>query len=208
MIALNTTHLVINTTPQAATSTVEFSPDGILAYLRSRGLRVTRSRRGIILALFRATRPLSLTELQQQAQVEGGILPDYATVFRMMVLLESLNIVHKVNLRRSCSYFELTYPGRQYYHLVCTRTGTVTRLEIPCPVAEVERFIKDKFGYTNLTHSLEFFGVSPEGAELPPAPAPTPEPVAAQPEPPAITLPAPVTAGAPVFTLPANEPAA
>lgn len=96
------------------------------------------------------------------------MLPDYATVFRMMVLLESLSLAHKVNLRRSCSYYELTYPGRQNYHLVCTRTGTVTRLEIPCPVAEVERFIKEKFGYTGLHHSLEFFGVSPEGAALPP----------------------------------------
>ncbi len=150
------------------TAPTEFSPDGILSYLRGRGLRITRSRRGIIQALFKATQPLSLTEIQAKALAEGGILPDYATVFRMMVLLESLNIAHKVNLRRSCSYYELTYPGRQNYHLVCTRTGAVTRLEIPCPVAEVERFIKEKFGYTGLHHSLEFFGLSPEGAALPP----------------------------------------
>lgn len=161
------------------TTTPDFTPEGILALLRSRGLRITRSRRGIILALFRATRPLSLTEIQQQALVEGGILPDYATVFRMMVLLESLDIAHKVNLRRSCSYYELTYPGRQYYHLVCTRTGKVTRLEIPCPVAEVERFIKDKYNYSGLHHSLEFFGVSPEGAAMP-EPV-TPEPAAVEP---------------------------
>ena len=137
---------------------MEFSADGILALLRSQGMRVTRSRRGIMLALFKAKRPLSLTEIQQQALVEGGLLPDYATVFRMMILLESLNIVHKVNLKRSCSYYELTDPSKHYDHLVCMECGQVVLLDIPCPVEEVERQIEDKYGFTGLHHSLEFFG--------------------------------------------------
>ena len=137
---------------------IDFSADGILSLLRSQGMRVTRSRRGIMLALFKAERPLSLTELQTQAEIEGGLLPDYATVFRMMILLESLNVVHKVNLKRSCSYFELTDPSRHHDHLVCTECGNVQLLEIPCPVEETERLIEQKYGFTGLHHSLEFFG--------------------------------------------------
>jgi Fe2+ or Zn2+ uptake regulation protein len=137
---------------------MSFNAEGILLMLRSQGMRITRSRRGIMLALFKAKTPLSLTEIQEQALIEGGMLPDYATVFRMMILLESLNIVHKVNLKRSCSYYELTDPSRHHDHLVCTECGHVQLLDIPCPVEEVEQMIESKYGFTGLHHSLEFFG--------------------------------------------------
>jgi len=137
---------------------MDFNADGILSLLRSQGMRVTRSRRGILMALFKAKRPLSLTEIQEQALVEGGLLPDYATVFRMMILLESLDIVHKVNLKRSCSYYELTDPSKHYDHLVCTECGQVILLEIPCPVEAAEHRIEAEYGFTGLHHSLEFFG--------------------------------------------------
>jgi Fe2+ or Zn2+ uptake regulation protein len=137
----------------------------ILGLLRSQGMRVTRSRRGILQALFKASRPLSLVEIQQQALLEGGILPDYATVFRMMILLETMNLVHKVNLKRSCSYYELTDPSRHHDHLVCTDCGQVTLLNIPCPVEAAERTIAEEFGYTGLHHSLEFFGRCPACTE-------------------------------------------
>ena len=137
---------------------VSFSAEGILAMLRSQGMRITRSRRGIMLALFKAARPLSLIEIQGQALVEGGILPDYATVFRMMILLESLNVIHKVNLKRSCSYYELTDPSRHHDHLICTECGEVILLEIPCPVEGVVRRIEQQYGFSGLHHSLEFFG--------------------------------------------------
>jgi len=111
-----------------------------------------------MLALFKAKRPLSLVEIQAEALLEGGQLPDYATVFRMMILLESLGIVHKVNLKRSCSYYELTDPSRHHDHLVCVDCGQVTLLDIPCPVEAVEQEIEQKYGFTGLHHSLEFFG--------------------------------------------------
>jgi Fe2+ or Zn2+ uptake regulation protein len=139
-------------------SLTNFDAEGILDMLRSQGMRVTRSRRGIMLALFKAPRPLSLIELQGQALIEGGLLPDYATVFRMMILLETMNVVHKVNLKRSCSYYELTDPSRHHDHLICTDCGHVLLLEIPCPVEAVERRIEQEFGFTGLHHSLEFFG--------------------------------------------------
>ena len=137
---------------------MDFNANGILSLLRSQGMRITRSRRGIMQALFKADRPLSLTEIQDRALAEGGLLPDYATVFRMMILLEGMDIVHKVNLKRSCSYYELTDPSKHYDHLVCTDCGQVVLLEIPCPVHAVEKHIESQYGFTGLHHSLEFFG--------------------------------------------------
>ncbi len=137
---------------------LDFSADGILTLLRSQGLRVTRSRKGIMLALFSAKRPLSLTEIQESALSEGGMLPDYATVFRMITLLENMKLVHKVNLQRSCSYYELTNPSQHYDHIICTDCGSVQALTIPCPVTDVEALIENELRFTGVHHSLEFFG--------------------------------------------------
>lgn len=141
---------------------IDFSAEGIISLLRGQGLRITRSRKGIVQALFNAGRPCSLVELQEKALAAEGVLPDYATVFRMMILLESLNLVHKVNMRRSCSYYELTNPAQHHDHLVCTQCGTVVRLENPPAIIEISRRLEAEYGFTGLHHSLEFFGWCPQ----------------------------------------------
>jgi len=138
-----------------------FTAEAILNRLRSEGLRITNARRKIMDVLFEAGKPLSLEEIQELAVARGGN-PDYATVFRMMALLESLHIVHKVNLQRPCSYYELQDPAKHYDHVVCTGCGKVVLLDIPCTLGETEARITEHYGFRNLTHSLEFFGRCPD----------------------------------------------
>lgn len=135
-----------------------FSPDDILSRLREDGLRITVGRRRILEVLFHAKVPMSLREIQSAAQGPDGQQPDYATVFRMITVLERLHIVHKVNLQRSCSYFELCDPNRHYEHIVCTSCGKVVLIKEPCPLGGIESRIAKKYGFEDLTHSLEFFG--------------------------------------------------
>ncbi len=138
-----------------------FTLDGLAELLRSKGLRMTGNRRAILQALLKAKKPLGLEEIQTEAvrQSKGGEPPDFATVFRMMALLEELKIARKVNLGRASSYFELVDSRHHRDHLVCTDCGTVTPLEGNCPVESLERQIARKHGYTQVTHSLEFFGL-------------------------------------------------
>ena len=138
-----------------------FSPAAILGRLRAGGLRITAARQEIIEVLFDANAPLSLQEIQDEAALRGNRL-DYATVFRMMALLEKLHLVHKVNLQRPCSYYELHDPSKHYDHIVCTGCGKVVVLDVPCPLSEAEQLIARRYGFTGLTHSLEFFGHCPE----------------------------------------------
>jgi Fur family ferric uptake transcriptional regulator len=137
------------------------TPEAILNRLRGEGMRVTGSRRSILDVLFEAGKPLSLQEIQDLAAAKGES-PDYATVFRMMTLLERLHLVHKVNLQRSCSYYELHDPAKHYDHIVCTDCGKVVVIDIPCPLGDTEKKIAEHYGFRNLTHSLEFFGRCPE----------------------------------------------
>ena len=134
-----------------------FSAEAILNRLRGEGLRITVGRRTILNILFHAERPLSLQEIQDLAASEGDG-PDYATVFRMVALLDRLHLVHKVNLQRSCSYYELNDPSKHYDHIVCTTCGKVVVIDIPCPLAETEQRVAEHYGFRNLSHSLEFFG--------------------------------------------------
>jgi Fur family transcriptional regulator, ferric uptake regulator len=141
-----------------------FSAEAILNRLRGEGMRITASRRSILNVLFHAERPLSLQEIQERAASETDG-PDYATVFRMIALLDRLHLVHKVNLQRACSYYELNDPSKHYDHIVCTACGKVVVIDIPCPLAETEKRVAEHYGFRNLSHSLEFFGRCPECLE-------------------------------------------
>jgi Fur family transcriptional regulator, ferric uptake regulator len=135
----------------------ELSREAIVDLLREHGMRITKNRTRILDALLRADKPLSLDEIQSRAALQGSV-PDYATVFRVMTLLESLQIAQKVHLNRSCSYYELLDPQQHYDHIVCTECGNVTVMVDSCPVEKVERQIEQRYGYSEIRHSLEFFG--------------------------------------------------
>lgn len=137
-----------------------FTLEGLVALLRRKGLRMTGNRQAILQVLLKGREPLSLEQIQTAASryVKGGEAPDFATVFRMMNLMEELKLARKVHLGRSSSHFELTDSHHHRDHLICTDCGLVTPLEGSCPVERLERQIARKHGFTELTHSLEFFG--------------------------------------------------
>lgn len=135
----------------------ELSLEAIVDSLRANGMRITKNRVQILETLLKADKPLSLDEIQERSR-EGADAPDYATVFRVMTVLENLHIAQKVNLNRSCSYYELVNPRRHYDHIICTECGRVTLIVDSCPVEKVEHKIEKRYGYSEIRHSLEFFG--------------------------------------------------
>ena len=129
----------------------------IVDFLRAHGMRVTKSRISILQTLLTAEKPLSLNEIHHRASTKA-CAPDFATVFRVLASLEKLKIAQKVNLHRSCSCYELLNPEKHYDHVVCTECGKVVVIVNRCPVQEVERQIEERYGFSDLHHSLEFFG--------------------------------------------------
>jgi Fur family ferric uptake transcriptional regulator len=139
----------------------ELSLEAIVELLRANGMRITKNRIQIIDTLLRAEKPLSLDEIQERTGANEG-MPDYATVFRVMTVLENLQVAQKVNFNRSCSYYELVNPQQHYDHIICTECGQVTLMIDSCPVEKVERKIEKRYGFSDIRHSLEFFGVCRE----------------------------------------------
>lgn len=138
-----------------------FTLDGLIATLRSEGLRITKGRIAILSTLLAAKEPLTLEKIQSLASTDD-VVPDYATVFRVMTLLEQLGLAHKVHLERSSTYYELSDPAKHHDHIVCTDCGKVTLVEEPCPVGSFEKALAKKYGFTHVKHSLEFFGLCRE----------------------------------------------
>ena len=135
----------------------ELSLDAIVDLLRTHGMRITKNRVQILESMLKAEKPLSLDEIQGRS-CNGAESPDYATVFRVMTLLENLQVAQKVNLNRACSYYELVNPQQHYDHIICTECGRVTLIVDSCPVEKVERKIEKRYGYSDIRHSLEYFG--------------------------------------------------
>jgi Fe2+ or Zn2+ uptake regulation protein len=139
----------------------QFTVDSVLEILRTEGLRITRKRTAILETLFESDSPMSLQEIQEGAAKRSGATPDFATVFRMLNLMEQLHLVHKVSLQRSSSYYELSDPRKHYDHLVCKKCDQVIIIDIPCPIGETEKKLARQYGFRDLSHSLEFFGICP-----------------------------------------------
>lgn len=142
-----------------------FTIDSVSGILRDKGLRITHKRTAILQTLFESDSPMSLQEIQQGAAQRTGAMPDFATVFRMLNLMEQLHLVHKVSLQRSSSFYELSDPRKHYDHLVCKKCDHVILIDIPCPIGDTEKKIARQYGFQDLSHSLEFFGICPDCAE-------------------------------------------
>ena len=121
----------------------QLSLDTIIEFLRRQGLRITDSRTRILQVLLHAKKPLSLSEIHGRAGT-GGAGPDYATVFRVMTQLEKLHIVQRVNLNRSCAYYELLDPERHMDRIVCIECGKTAVIVNACPVSKIERQIASR----------------------------------------------------------------
>src|SRR3981081_3091711 len=144
-------------TPSHGSPLAELNLNAILELLRSNGLRITKSRQKILEILLAAQEPLSLEEIQRRSS-EADVAPYFATVFRVMTLLENLHVAQKVLLNRSCIYFELVDPQQHYDHIVCTECGRITLMIDSCPVERLAHAIWKKDGDGELPHCRECFG--------------------------------------------------
>ncbi len=129
---------------------------------RNVGLRRTRALEELILTLLESARPMTLAELASSTRLTDQC--DKATVFRLLQRLAGHGIVRRLGLHERAAYFTLIVPGRHSDYLICTRCGTIEPIDAPCPVHQLEDEIREKTGYLDLHHELEFFGVCPKCA--------------------------------------------
>jgi Fe2+ or Zn2+ uptake regulation protein len=126
---------------------------------RALGLRRTKALEELISTLIEGDRPMTLAELAGSKRLAEQC--DKATVFRLLQRLAAHGVVRRLGLHERAAYFALLVPGKHSDYLICTRCGRIEAIQAPCPVHQLEEEIREKTGYQNLYHELEFFGVCP-----------------------------------------------
>ncbi len=126
---------------------------------RSAGLRRTKALEELIITLLESERPMKLAELAASERLSDQC--DKATVFRLLQRLAEHGVVRRLGLHERAAYFTLLVPGKHSDYLICTRCGSIEAIQAPCPVHQLEEEIREKTGYRNLYHELEFFGICP-----------------------------------------------
>lgn len=131
----------------------------IILYCRERGLRRTKAMEQLFLTLLESNRPMTLNELSQSPRLCEQC--DKATVFRLLQRLIAIGVMRRLGLHERAAYFTLLIPERHQDYLICTGCGSIDQIQAPCPVHALEDELREKTGFNNLYHELEFFGTCP-----------------------------------------------
>lgn len=125
--------------------------------LRRSARKITVPRQAILNVLRRHQQPLSSKEIH--AALEKAEC-DLATVYRNVRTLEEMQMVVRYDFGDGVARFELADGGERshHHHLVCTGCARVVELT-ECLPPELEHSIANRYGFANVTHRLEFFGV-------------------------------------------------
>jgi Fe2+ or Zn2+ uptake regulation protein len=126
---------------------------------RERGLRMTKALEDVLRMLIESEKPLTLGDIADSQQLTSHA--DRATVFRLLTKLEKLGIIRRLGLHDRAAYYTMIFPGEHNDYLVCTACGRIDRLDIECPVEELETQIATQSKFTQLYHELMFFGLCP-----------------------------------------------
>jgi Fe2+ or Zn2+ uptake regulation protein len=131
--------------------------DQSIAVLRSKGYKVTRARRQVLRAVEAAGEPVSPYEIEKMMEERGEHL-DHVTVYRVLSLLNSLNLVHKVMSKGGFVKCDLLGTAGCHRFLLCRNCGGLQEFcdEALC---RQESSIAQRFGFRAEHHSTECSGL-------------------------------------------------
>lgn len=138
------------------------------AKLKSAGLRITQPRIAILAALNKREKPTSIEQLHADL---GTATCDLVTVYRCMAAFEEIGLVRRAFFHNGTALYEINLGQPTRYHVVCKSTDRVEELdaetsaELSRTLSQIEDTLRAR-GYGELSHIVEFFGVSPQGGRL------------------------------------------
>ena len=118
--------------------------DAAVDAVRSRGLRLSASRRLVLEALFAAGRPATAEEI---ASGMYGRLPrcDLASVYRNLEMLEELGVVRHFHAGHGPGHYVLAGDGAREY-LACERCGALEAVD-PRQIDSLREEVRARFGF-------------------------------------------------------------
>ncbi len=131
--------------------------DSALETLRANRNRITEPRKAILEIITREHGPFTAEEIH--GFLEEGLC-DLVTVYRCLAAMEVIHLVRRCDFGDGSTRYEFDLGKHHHHHVICRECREVQTLDL-CVVAGLEQMAKE-MGYTNLSHTLEIFGVCPK----------------------------------------------
>jgi Fe2+ or Zn2+ uptake regulation protein len=129
----------------------------LIAGMKRSKLRVTEPRRAILELLMVEHGPFTAEEIHKRLGRKGC---DQVTVYRCVTSLEKAGLIARCEFGDGAARYELVEKGNfHHHHVVCRRCKKVETLD-DCDLQDINRFARG-LGFSDVTHSLEFFGTCP-----------------------------------------------
>jgi len=127
--------------------------------LKERGLKLTTQRQAVLdVMVEHEGEHLSSEEIYELVKKNH---PDIglATVYRTLTLLDSMDLVYKLDLDDGCSRYELNKnkEDHRHHHLICMSCGVVEEVEEDLLETLEEQILKEK-KFKVVDHRVKFYG--------------------------------------------------
>jgi Fe2+ or Zn2+ uptake regulation protein len=130
----------------------------LIAELKKNGCRITKLRQAMIGLFCQVSHPQSAGALMM-ALLKKGISVNKTSVYRELQFLTENQVIKSVTLSDQESLYELV--GDHHHHIVCRDCKVVEDVRvdgIEDALHVLEKGIARKSNFSDLNHSLEFFG--------------------------------------------------
>lgn len=131
--------------------------DVFIAFLTAKYLKLTRQREAVVNEIFGGTGHFEAEEIVQRLR-NSRTRVSRATVYRTLELLLECQLVERLDLGGTGSYYEHVQLGEHHDHFICTRCGNVIEFhndKLETILAEICR----NFDTAETYHSLRIFGL-------------------------------------------------
>jgi len=129
--------------------------DQSLGILKEADYKITGPRRAVLSVLDKAKTPLSAYDIQEH--IPASIPINVVTVYRVLDVLEKLNIVHRTHTKEG--YVRCDFEGRNgcHYFAICKKCGK--SYEFLMGNCGIKKIIPRNLPFKNLEHISEIAGI-------------------------------------------------
>ncbi len=136
---------------------MDFTVFSIVAKLKTKGYKATKTRTNLIDILLKSQYPLAASDIKTQLAKIGN-LPNKTTVYRELEFLKSQGVVLEVQLGEDKKRYESAF-NKHHHHLVCMRCDQIEDVVLENELdRQVSKIARNK-QFQVINHSLEFFGL-------------------------------------------------
>ena len=136
---------------------MDLNMEEVKELFKKEGYKLTTQRRAILDVIVENQEnhlnPEEIYNIVKISYPEIGI----ATVYRTLQLLESLNIIYKLNFDDGFNRYELNVNSENHHHLICVKCGEIKEVKLGL-LEKLENEIEKENGFKIVDHNVKFFG--------------------------------------------------